>query len=122
MVSHSQLTSGVDRTLTDLFNLQQVWKNMKQLVRMFIQNCSCCQKLSAEDPKTNASHFASSNYAIFDTLNVEYVGPFPDKGRILVIIDTLHAGQNCSGVQMQMQNQQLIVCLRILVDLVHQIS
>ena len=31
--------NGVDRTLTRLFSLQQVWKNMKQHVRTFIQNC-----------------------------------------------------------------------------------
>ena len=31
---------------------------------------------------------ATSNYAIFDTLNVDYIGLFPDKGYILVIIDT----------------------------------
>ena len=80
--------NGVDRTLTRLFSLQQVWKNMKQHVRTFIQNCPCCQKLSAKDPKINASHLATSNYAIFDTLNVDYIGPFPDKGYILVIIDT----------------------------------
>ena len=80
--------NGVDRTLTRLFSLQQVWKNMKQRVRTFIQNCPCCQKLSSKGPKINASHFATSNYAIFDTLNVDYVGPFPDKGYILVIIDT----------------------------------
>ena len=61
---------------------------MKQHVRTFIQNCPCCQKLSAKDPKINTSHFATSNYAIFDTLNVDYIGPFPDKGYILVIIDT----------------------------------
>ena len=80
--------NGVDRTLTNLFSLQQVWKNMKQHVRTFIQNWPCCQKLSAKDPKINASHFATSNYAIFDTLNVDYISPFPDKGYILVIIDT----------------------------------
>ena len=44
--------------------------------------------MSANDPKINASHFATSNYAIFDTLNVDYVGQLPDKGYILVIIDT----------------------------------
>jgi hypothetical protein len=80
--------NGVDRTLTRLFSLQQVWKNMKQHVRTYINNCACCQKLSAIDPKIKASHFETSNYAIFDTLNVDYIGPFPDKGYILVIIDT----------------------------------
>ena len=61
---------------------------MKQHVRTFIQNCPSCQKLSAKDPKINASHFATSNYAIFDTLNVDYIGPFTDKGYIRVIIGT----------------------------------
>ena len=60
---------------------------MKQHVSTFIQNCPCCQKLSAKDPKINASHFATLNYAIFDKLNVDYIGPFPNKGYILVIID-----------------------------------
>ena len=80
--------NGVDHTLTRLFSLQQVWKKMKQHVRTFTQNYPCCQKLSAKDPKINASHFAKSNHAIFDTLNVDYIGPFPDKGYILDIIDT----------------------------------
>ena len=44
--------------------------------------------MSEKDPKINLSHFATSNYAIFDTLNVDYVGPFPDKGYIIVIFDT----------------------------------
>ena len=35
--------NGVDRTLTRLFSLQQVWKHMKQHVRTFIQNRPCCQ-------------------------------------------------------------------------------
>ena len=81
--------NGVDRTLTRLFSLSQVWKNMKQHVRSFIRNCPCCQKLSAVDAKINAAHFSTSTHAIFDTLNIDYIGPFPDKGYILVIIDTL---------------------------------
>lgn len=61
---------------------------MKQHVRSYIRNCPCCQKLSAVDAKINAAHFSTSTHAIFDTLNIDYVGPFPDKGYILVIIDT----------------------------------
>ena len=67
--------NGVDRTLTRLYSLNQVWKNMKQHVRSYIRNCPCCQKLSAVGAKINATHFSTS-------------GPFPDKGYILVIIDT----------------------------------
>ena len=80
--------NGVDRTLARLFSLQQVWKNMKQHLCTFIQNCPCYQKLSVKDPMINAFHFATSNYAIFDTLNVDYIGRFPDKGYIFVVIDT----------------------------------
>ena len=38
--------NGVDRTLTRLYSLNQVWKNMKQHVRSYIRNCPCCQKLN----------------------------------------------------------------------------
>ena len=81
--------NGVDRTLTRLFSLNQAWKNMKQHVRSFIRNCPCCQKLSTVDPKINSEHFSTSTHAIFDTFNIDYLGSFPDKGYILVIIDTL---------------------------------
>ena len=63
--------NGVDRTLTRLFILNQVWKNMKQHVRSFIRNCSCCQKLSTVDAKISAAHFSTSTHAIFDTLNID---------------------------------------------------
>ena len=62
--------NGVDRTLTRLFSLNQVWKNMKQHVRSFIRNCPRYQKLSAVDAKINAAHFSASTHAIFDTLNI----------------------------------------------------
>ena len=77
--------NGVDRTLTQLFSLNQAWKNMQQHVRSFIRNCPCCQKLSTIDPKINSEHFSIATHAIFDTLNIDYLGPFPDKGYILVI-------------------------------------
>ena len=60
---------------------------MKQHVRSYIRSCPCGQKLSAVDAKINAAHFSTATHAIFDTLNIDYVGPFPDKGYILVIID-----------------------------------
>ena len=80
--------NGVDRTLTRLFSLQHAWKNMKQHVRDFIKNCACCQKMSTKTEPMNIKHFNTSSYSIFDTLNIDFLGPFPDKGYILVIIDT----------------------------------
>ena len=41
----------------------------------------------AVDAKISAVHFSTSTHAIFDTLNIDYIDPFPDKGYILVIID-----------------------------------
>ena len=72
----------------DSLAFNHVWKNMKQHVRSFTRNCPCCQKLSAVDTNISAAHFSTSTHAIFDTLNIDYIGPFPDKGYILVIIDT----------------------------------
>ena len=70
--------------LTRLFSLNQVRKNMKQHVRSFIRSCPCCQKLSAVDARISAAHFSTSTHAIFDTLNIDYIGPFPDKGYIFL--------------------------------------
>ena len=80
--------NGVDRTLTRLFNLQHDWKNMKQHVRDLVKNCACCQKMSTTTEPMNIKHFNTSSNSIFDTLNIDFLGPFPDKGYILVIIDT----------------------------------
>ena len=43
--------------------------------------------MSAVDAKISAAHFLTSTHAIFDTLNIDYVGPIPDERYILVIID-----------------------------------
>ena len=80
--------SGVDRTLTRLFSLQHAWKHMKQHVRNFIKICACCQKMSSIAEPMNVNHYSTSTYSIFDTLNIDFLGPFPDKGYVLVIIDT----------------------------------
>ena len=69
--------NGVDRTLTRLFGLQHAWKNMKQLVRDFVKNCACCQKMSTKAKTMYVKHFNTSSYSIFDTLNIDFLGPFP---------------------------------------------
>ena len=74
--------NGVDRTLTILFSLQHAWKHMKQHVRNFIKNCACCQKMSSTAEPINVNHYSTSTYSIFDTLNIDFLGPFPDKGYI----------------------------------------
>ena len=81
--AYIQCHNGADRTLTRLLSLNQVWKNMKQHVHSFIRNCPCCQKLSTIDAKIKVAHFSTLTHAIFDTSNINYVGPFSDKGYIL---------------------------------------
>ena len=53
----------------------------------FIHFCPCCQKMSAVRIPINAHHFATSAHEIFDVLNIDFVGPFPDESYVLVIID-----------------------------------
>ena len=69
--------NGVDRALTWLFRLNQVWKIWNNAY-VSSYEIVCCQKLSTVDARINAAHFLTSTHAIFDTLNINYVGPFPD--------------------------------------------
>ena len=45
--------------------------------------------------------FFDFNHAIFDTLNIDYIGPFPDKGYILVIIDAFVTRTPVRAVRVQ---------------------
>ena len=94
---------------------------MEEHVRSFIRNCPCCQKLSTIDPKIIASHFSTSTNTIFDTLNVDFLGPFPDKGYILVLLILLPDGQSCYGVKKLPRHWHANAYYLILVDMVHQI-
>ena len=78
---------GLDRTLEKLAELGHNWLYMRYHIRTFIRFCPCCQKMSAVRISINAHHFATSAHAIFDVLNIDFVGPFPDESHVLVIID-----------------------------------
>ena len=71
MMCHNAIVghNGIDRTLSRMFSLQHIWKNMKQHVRTFIRQ-------STVDPKIHATHFETSNYTIFETLNTDFIGTF----------------------------------------------
>ena len=79
---------GVERTILKLLSLKHNWKNMRQQVKLFIKNCACCQKMSVIKIPIHAAPFTTSTYTPMECLNIDFVGPFPDKGYILVIIDT----------------------------------
>ena len=84
MVGHS----GVDKTVKRLKLLKLKWPDMRTDVWTFIQNCPCCQKMSQIRPPINALKYTTSTYRAMECLNIDFVGPYPDKGYLLVIIDT----------------------------------
>ena len=84
MIGHG----GNARTLDKLASLGHSWPFMRSHVRSFIRHCPCCQKMSAVRIPIQLHHFASSTYNPFDTINMDFIGPFPDDSHVLVIIDT----------------------------------
>ena len=61
---------------------------MKEAIKSFIKNCLCCQKMSAIKIPVNLYTYTTSTYKPMKCLNIDFIGPFPDKGYILVMIDT----------------------------------
>jgi hypothetical protein len=77
---------GVDRTITKLISLAHNWQDMRQHVRTFIRQCPCCQKMDNVRIPIHVHDNVTSSYTPFEVLNIDYVGPFPDDGHVLVII------------------------------------
>ena len=82
MVGHG----GADRTMTKLLSLGHNWRYMRQHVKIFIRECACCQKMSFLKVPIQVHHYVTSTYTPFEVLNIDYVGPYPDEGYVLVII------------------------------------
>ena len=79
---------GLERTLKRLKEIREIWEFQRQHVRHFIDRCPCCQKMSMLKIPIHADHFTTSTYTPMECLNIDFVGPFPDGGHILVIVCT----------------------------------
>jgi len=84
--------SGVERTflkLVSYLNEHKIdhWDTMRADIRLFIRQCPCCQKMSVLKVPIRAHPFTVSSYSPMERLNIDFVGPFPDDGYLLVIID-----------------------------------
>jgi transposase InsO family protein len=79
---------GLERTLLRLQKLKHKWQFQRQHVRYFIDHCPCCQKMSMLKTPIHAHGFSTSTYTPMECLNIDFIGPFPDGGFVLVIIDT----------------------------------
>ena len=83
---------GIERTLQKLSAANQNWEGMRKDVKLFIDRCPCCQKMSAIKPLIHTMPFTLASYSPFDRICVDTIGPLPtdsDSGSeyILVIID-----------------------------------
>ena len=79
---------GLERTLKHLKDQNDVWQFQRQHIRHFIDRCACCQKMSMLEIPIHAHGFTTSTYTPMECLNIDFIGPFPDKGYILVITYT----------------------------------
>ena len=61
---------------------------MRQDIRKFIAHCPACQKMSQINLPIHTIKYIASTYQTMECLNIDFVGPYPDKGYLLVIIDT----------------------------------
>ena len=79
---------GLERTLKRFKDIKDIWVFQRQHIRYFIDHCPCCQKMNMLKLPIHAHHFTTSTYTPMECLNIDFIGPFPDGGHILVIICT----------------------------------
>ena len=79
---------GLERTLKRFKDLNDTWENQRQRIRYFIDHCPCCQKMNMLKIPIHAHGFTTSTYTPMECLNIDFIGPFPDQGYILVKVDT----------------------------------
>ena len=77
----------MDDTIRRLLKVNLRFPFMTSKVKKFIYQCPVCQKMSAVKVINNAAPFTSSSYTIMESLNMDFLGPFPHKGCVLLIID-----------------------------------
>ena len=97
---HSTVTGhhGVERTLRMLTTpssadsnvtlITEHVPNLRSHVKRYIKLCPCCQKMSMLRVPIVTHPYTTSRYYSMECLNIDYIGPYPDKGYVFVIIDT----------------------------------
>jgi transposase InsO family protein len=88
LVGHGGLERTVKKLTFKLQNLKTSWKFLRQKVKRFIALCPCCQKMSQLKIPIAAQPFTVSSYSPMECLNIDFVGPYPDNGYVLVMTDT----------------------------------
>ena len=88
LVGHHGLERTVDKLTRKLKVSNTKWQFLRQKVKRFIQICPCCQKMSQLKIPIHAHPFTVSSYSPMECLNIDFIGPYPDDGYVLVLIDT----------------------------------
>ncbi len=78
---------GVQRTMKKLAKSFPTWPYMLQHVKKFVKECPLCQKISQMKPQIHTHPFTTSSYTPMECINIDFVGPYPDGGYVLVLID-----------------------------------
>ena len=83
---------GVKRTVKKMQAGGQTWPYLRELVRIFIRLCPCCQKMSYLRVPILARRFTTTAPGPMEVLNIDYLGLFPEdeygNTQVLTIIDT----------------------------------
>ncbi len=61
---------------------------LRNHIKQYIATCPCCQKMSMLKIPIHAHPFTTSRYYPMEALSIDFIGPFPDKGYVMTIIDT----------------------------------
>ena len=79
---------GVDHTMQQLGLMGRSWLYMHNHVQLLVRYCPCCQKMSAVRIPIIVHKFMTAGEILFDILNIDFIGPFPDGTDVLVIVDS----------------------------------
>jgi transposase InsO family protein len=63
-------------------------QSLRAHVKQFIALCPCCQKMRMLKIPIHSHPFTTSRYYPMECHNIDFIGPYPDKGYVLTIIDT----------------------------------
>jgi hypothetical protein len=87
VVGHSGVERTIKRLTYKLQNLKTSWEFVRQKVKRFIRLCPCCQKMSQLKVPIHAAPHVVSSYEPMECINIDFIGPYPDGGYVLVKVD-----------------------------------
>ena len=82
---------GMERTLYRLQRLKTLWPAMRRDIKLFIQQCPCCQKMSRIKIPIHTAPFTTATYGLMKKISMDCIGPLLETEdgytHILSIID-----------------------------------